>query len=131
MYEIYEIYYALLHSCTFCLTFDNDDLGQKTLEEHKLWIELNSVQQLSIYRSLVRSRWPQVNEDIREGSNEESAVVQSRNGYMKLDGDESTSVVVLKGFDTNVALQLLEQKSRKWYVISLVTIMCPLFSIEV
>ncbi len=47
----------------FCVTFDNDDIGQKALEEHKVWIELNSVQQLSIYRSLVRSHWPQINED--------------------------------------------------------------------
>ena len=78
-----------------------------------MWIELNSVRQLSSYRSLVRSRWPQVNEDIREGSNEESAVVQSRNGHMKLDGDESTSLAVLKGFDTNAALQLLEQEIKE------------------
>ena len=94
----------------FCVTFDNDDIGQKALEEHKVWIELNSVQQLSIYRSLVRSHWPQINEDIREGSNEESAVVQTRNGHMKLDGDENTNLAVLKGFDTNVAFQLLEQE---------------------
>lgn len=78
-----------------------------------MWIELNSVRQLSSYHSLVRSRWPQVNEDIREGSNEESAVMQSRNGHTKMDGDESTSLAVLKGFDTNAALQLLEQEIKE------------------
>lgn len=87
-----------------------------------MWIELNSVRQLSSYRSLVRSRWPQVNEDIREGSNEESAaVMQSQNGNTKLDGDESTSLAVLKGFDTNAALQLLEEEIKEvvWFILSL------------
>lgn len=78
-----------------------------------MWIELNSVRQLSSYHSLVKSRWPQVNEDIREGSNEESSVMQSRNGHTKLDGDESTGLAVLKGFDTNAALQLLEQEIKE------------------
>ncbi|KAG0591753.1 hypothetical protein KC19_1G199300 [Ceratodon purpureus] len=97
--------------------FDSKVIGsavkdvQRALEEHREWIESNSIRQLSSYRSLVRSRWSQEN-DSQDGA-ESPAVVELRNREGQLVGQSNTSLTVLEDFDTNAALVLLEQEFKE------------------
>ena len=86
-------------------------MKQRALEEHREWIESNSIRQLSSYRSLVRSRWSQEN-DSQDGA-ESPAVVELRNREGQLVGQSNTSLTVLEDFDTNAALVLLEQEFKE------------------
>jgi hypothetical protein len=87
-------------------------IEQRALEEHREWIESNSIRQLSSYRSLVLSRWPQDNGDSHEGA-ESPPVVELRNRDSQLVGQNNKSLAVLEGFDTNAALILLEQEFKE------------------
>lgn len=86
---------------------------QKSLEEHKDWIESNSNRQLSSYRSLIMSRWPQAKEEY--GSSADSLpLVELRNRDTELMAEQNnSSLTVLKDFDTNAAAILLEQECKE------------------
>lgn len=105
-------------SSTASSNFDSKVIGsavadvQRALEEHREWIESNSIRQLSSYRSLVMSRWPQDNGDSHEGA-ESPPVVELRNRDSQLVGQNNKSLAVLEGFDTNAALILLEQEFKE------------------
>uniref|UniRef100_A0A7I4EYZ8 G domain-containing protein n=1 Tax=Physcomitrium patens TaxID=3218 RepID=A0A7I4EYZ8_PHYPA len=99
--------------------FDSKVIGsavtetQKSLEEHKDWIESNSNRQLSSYRSLIMSRWPQAKEEY--GSSADSLpLVELRNRDTELMAEQNnSSLTVLKDFDTNAAAILLEQECKE------------------
>lgn len=81
-------------------------------------MESNSIRQLSSYRSLIISRWPQVKEDSQHNV-ESSPVVDLRNRDSKHMAEQSSrSLTTLMDFDTNAAIILLEQEFKE--VVSLI-----------
>lgn len=87
-------------------------IEQRALEEHREWIESNSIRQLSSYRSLVLSRWPHENDDSQESAGS-PPVVELRNRDAQLVGHSNRSLTVLEDFDTNAAQILLEQEFKE------------------
>nr|XP_024371207.1 probable transmembrane GTPase FZO-like, chloroplastic isoform X2 [Physcomitrium patens] len=99
--------------------FDSKVIGsavtdvEKALKEYKEWMESNSIRQLSSYRSLIISRWPQVKEDSQHNV-ESSPVVDLRNRDSKHMAEQSSrSLTTLMDFDTNAAIILLEQEFKE------------------
>ena len=98
--------------CLRCSYVKSGGMEQRALEEHREWIESNSIRQLSSYRSLVMSRWPEANDGSQEGA-KSPPVVELRNRDAQLVGQSNRSLAVLEEFDINAALVLLEQEFKE------------------
>lgn len=82
---------------------------QVALEEHATWLQTNNERQLCSSIETVRSRWPDRSQGLSMSNGDD--LVQS--DKPRTPSEPNSSMGILKGFNTNAAMLLLEEEMRE------------------
>lgn len=115
-YASVQVYSHLELRATLCLTMMqimilllHDVPCQVALEEHATWLQTNNERQLCSSIETVRSRWPDRSQGLSMSNGDD--LVQS--DKPRTPSEPNSSMGILKGFNTNAAMLLLEEEMRE------------------